>query len=329
MTVVATAMPQRTRLVIALAVVGGIHVAGLGLLALAGPGAGALMGLAVVAYGRGLVHSLDFDHVAMIDNSLRKFVAEGRRPVSVGLAFSAGHSTVVLLTSAAVIAGVSLVTAALEPGSGLAEVLGLIGLSVSGAYLLLCALANLPRLVDAVRTYRAGGTAALRPAGLLSRISGAPVRWVKHPRHIYLLGFAFSLGFDTSSQIGLLVLVAGATIGGVPPVALLALPVLFTAGMTLVDTLNGVLMLRLYTATARRERRLLLWNIVITSVGVVAALVVASLAAAELLTAAGWQAPGRATAWIDTEWAGVALAGTFLVMGLAVGAGVLRRRARP
>lgn len=318
-----TALPQRARVAWAIGAVLLLHVAGVALLGLAGGGFAALFALALFAYGRGLIHALDFDHIAMIDNSIRKFVAEGRAPVSVGLAFSAGHSTVVLISSALVIAGFSAVTAALSPESELAQVLGLVGLSVSGAYLLLCALANLPRLGAAVRAYRhfdalpeVDREAAVHPSGgLISRLMNAPLRWVRHPRHVYLMGFAFSLGFDTSSQIGLLVVVAGATVAGVPPLALMALPVLFTAAITLVDTLNGVFMVRLYSTTARPERRMLAWNIAFTGLGVVSALAVAALAAVELLSAAGWDAPARSTAWVDTEWAGVWLVAVFAVLG--------------
>ncbi|GAA2225429.1 nickel transporter [Herbiconiux moechotypicola] len=329
------ALPQRVRVVATLAVVVLLHLGGFAFLLLAGPALAPLFAVAVIAYGRGLIHALDFDHVSMIDNSIRKFVAEGRRPVSVGLAFSAGHSTVVLITSALVIAGFAAVTAALEPDSPVAAVLGVIGLSVSGAYLLLCALANLPRLVEGVRAYRrfpelteAERESALRPGGgLMSRAMGAPLRWVRHPRHVYLLGFAFSLGFDTSSQIGLLVIVAGATVSGAPPLALMALPLLFTAAITLVDTLNGMFMLRLYGTTAVPERRMLGWNIAITTIGVVAALVVAGLALAELSATFGWTALSDATAWIDTEWAGFGLVAVFLAIGVVVLVG-LRSRSR-
>ncbi len=316
-------LPTRTRVIVSFVVIAMLHLVGAGLLLAAGAQALALASLALVAYGRGLVHALDFDHVSMIDNSIRKFVAEDRRPVSVGLAFSSGHSAVVLISSALVIAGFSAVTAALNPDSTAGAVLGIVGLTCSGLYLLLCALANLPRLASAIRLYRGGASAtdaglreAARPGGgLISRLLGTPLRWVKHPRHVFAVGFAFSLGFDTSSQIGVLVVLAGASVAGAPLIALMAIPVFFTAGITLLDTVNGMYMLRVYSATGGGERRMLLWNIIVTAIGVASAVLVAALAAAELTSAAGSDALARAFAWYDGEWAGPALAAVFIVVG--------------
>jgi high-affinity nickel-transport protein len=327
---VRAALPVRTRVIASLTAVALIHVVGIVLLASAGSAAGPLAVLALAAYGRGLVHAVDFDHVSMIDNSIRKFVAEGRRPVSVGLAFSAGHSTVVLLSSALLVLGVSAVAPALNPDSTAAQVLGVIGLSVSGAYLLVCAIANLPRFVRTLRARRALDNATdaapddiLRaPGGLLSRLAALPLRWVRHPRHIFLLGFAFSLGFDTSSQIGLLVVLAGAGFSGASPIALMAIPVLFTAAITLADSLNGMFMLRLYVTTDGATRRHLDWSLVVTGIGIVSALAVAVLAGGALARTFGWELVPD----LDTTNAGAALVGVFLVIG--AGAIVTLRRAR-
>jgi high-affinity nickel-transport protein len=257
------------------------------------------VGLAAFAYFRGLVHSFDFDHISMIDNSTRKFVGEGRDPASVGLAFSLGHSSVVILTGVLVIAGAGFVRVALDESSGLARTFGIVGLSVSGLYLLLVAVANLATLLQAVRLRRAlsadpdlviapGALAARGPA---SRLMTAPLRRVRHPRHIYLIGFLFSLGFDTSSQIGLLMVTAGAALAGASTVSLLCLPILFTAAMTLGDTSNGLMMLKVYQTADQGPARKINYNIVITSVSILSALAVGAIAAATLLTEGGRLAP--------------------------------------
>lgn len=329
---VRAALPVRTRVIASLASVAIIHLVGIALLASAGSAAGPLAVIALAAYGRGLVHAVDFDHVSMIDNSIRKFVAEGRRPVSVGLAFSAGHSTVVLLSSALLVLGVSAVTPALDPDSTTAHALGIIGLSVSGAYLLVCAIANLPRFARTLRARRAlknPGDAApeeiLRaPSGLLSKVAALPLRWVRHPRHIFLLGFAFSLGFDTSSQIGFLVVLAGAGFSGASPIALMAIPVLFTAAITLADSVNGMFMVRLYVTTDGATRRHLDWSLIVTGIGIVSALTVAVLAGGELARTFGWEHVPD----VDTTNAGVALVGVFLVIGAGVIVTLRRSRAR-
>jgi nickel/cobalt transporter (NiCoT) family protein len=332
--------PFRTRVGASFAVIGVLHVLGLGLLTVGvlTDRAGAVtIGVAALAYFRGLVHSFDFDHVSMIDNSTRKFVAEGRNPASVGLAFSAGHSTVVILTGIAVIAGAGFVRTALEEESGAARVLGIIGLSVSGLYLLLVAIANLATFLQAWRLRRALKAdpglqvppEALSPRGPAARIMTAPLRRVKHPRHVYVIGFLFSLGFDTSSQIGLLVLTAGAALAGAPTLTLLCLPLLFAAAMTLGDTCNGLMMLTMYRSAQDSPARKINYNLLITGVGIVSALIVGTIAAATLLTEEAGLDLGVLTALasIDTAYAGYLLAALFAVVG--VSAWLLWRRTAP
>ncbi len=323
------AQPFRFRVGAAFATIAVLHVVGLTLLGVgvATGAAGAVsVGVAAFAYFRGLVHSFDFDHISMIDNSTRKFVAEGRNPASVGLAFSMGHSTVVVLTGVLVISGVSFVRVALDDSSGVALVLGIIGLSVSGLYLILVAVANLATFVAAWRLRRKlrddpayeVPPDALTPRGPASRVMTAPLRRVRHPRHVYLIGLLFSLGFDTSSQIGLLMVTAGAALAGAPPLSLLCLPFLFTAAMTLGDTSNGLMMLRLYQTADEHPARKVNYNLLITGVSIVSALLVGLIAAATLLTSAGVRiAPVAAVAAIDTGYAGYLLAGFFAVIGIA------------
>ncbi len=322
------ARPFRFRVGAAFATIAVLHIAGLTLLGVgvATGAAGAVsVGVAAFAYFRGLVHSFDFDHISMIDNSTRKFVAEGRNPASVGLAFSMGHSTVVVLTGVLVISGVSFVRVALDESSGTARVLGVVGLSVSGLYLILVAVANLASFAAAWRLRRAlradpayaVPADALTPRGPASRLMTAPLRRVRHPRHVYLIGLLFSLGFDTSSQIGLLMVTAGAALAGAPALSLLCLPFLFAAAMTLGDTSNGLMMLRLYQTAADHPARKVNYNLVITGVSILAALLVGVIAAATLLSGAGVRiAPVEAVAAIDTGYAGYLLAGFFAVIGI-------------
>jgi len=310
------------------AVVGALHLVALALLLSTVFTAGATavtLGAAAFAYARGAIHALDFDHVSMIDNSTRKFVAEGRRPASVGLAFSAGHSTVVVAVGVLVIAGSGWAVNLLDGGSPAATALGVVGLSASGLYLLLVAITNLATFLTAWRIRRAlrvdpdtpVPADALTPRGLSARLMSAPLRRVRYPRHIYLLGFLFGLGFDTASTIGLLMVTTAAAVTGAPPVALLSLPLLFAAAMTLGDTLNSLMMLRMYEDVQTDPARKITYNLVVTGLGVVSALAVAVLAAAALLSdVAGWHNPvvdGLAS--LDASDAGFALAGLFAVIG--------------
>jgi high-affinity nickel-transport protein len=330
----------RFRVGAAFAVIIALHLLGLGLLSigvLSGAAGAVTVGVAAVAYFRGLIHSYDFDHVSMIDNSTRKFVAEGRNPASVGLAFSAGHSTVVILSGVLVIAGAGVVRTALDENSGVARVLGIIGLSVSGLYLTLVAVANLATFLQALRLKRALAADptveipadALTPRGPAARIMTAPLKRIRHPRHVYALGFLFSLGFDTSSQIGLLILTAGAALAGAPAISLLCLPILFAAAMTLGDTLNGLMMLKMYSTAQEDPERKINYNLLVTGVGIVSGLVVGTIAAATLLSQEAGVDLGVITAIAEanTTYAGFLLAALFAVIGVA--AWLLWRRAKP
>ncbi len=320
----------RTRVTAALVTIAVLHVIGLSLLGVgvAGGTAGAVtIGAAAFAYFRGLIHSFDFDHISMIDNSTRKFVTEGRNPASVGLAFSAGHSTVVVLTGLLVIAGARFVHVALDESSGAARVLGIIGLSVSGLYLLLVAIANLATFIQAWKLRWAlqhdpgleVPAHALTPRGPAARVMTAPLRRVRHPRHIYVIGFLFSLGFDTSSQIGLMMITAGAALAGAPPLSLLCLPILFAAAMTLGDTSNGLMMLKMYQTANDNPARKVNYNLLITGVSIFSAFAVGTIAISTILS----EVAGVRLAWfswiaaLDTEYAGYLLAALFAVIGIS------------
>ena len=321
--------PFRSRVRAAFLTVAALHVVGLGLLLL-GVGTGATgavtVAVAALAYVRGLVHSFDFDHISMIDNSTRKFVGEGHRPASVGLAFSLGHSSVVVGTGVLVIAGAGFVRVALDQRSSTAQLLGAVGLAVSGLYLLLVAVANLATFGQALALHRAlradpglvVDASALVPRGPAARVMTAPLRRVRHPRHVYLVGLLFSLGFDTSSQIGLLMLTAGAALAGAPVVSLLCLPFLFTAAMTLGDTSNGLMMLHLYRSAQDDPARRVRFNLLVTGVSILSGLVVGAIAVSTLLTEQlGWSPRVlERLAGVDTAYAGYLLAAFFAVVGL-------------
>lgn len=285
------ARPFKIRVTAAASVIAALHLVGLGLLALnvftAQTGA-VTVGVAALAYFRGLVHSFDFDHLSMIDNSTRKFVAEGRRPASVGLAFSTGHATVVILTGFLAVSGTRVIKVALDENSRAAHVLGVVGLTVSGLYLLLVAVANLAAFTLRRQLQHNPqlevSPADLTPRGPAARLMTAPLRRVKHPRHIYVIGFLFSLGFDTSSQIGLLVMTGIAAMAGAPVFSLLSLPFLFAAAMTLGDTSNGLMMLKMYETAQDDPARKINFNLLITGVSILSALTVGTLAGATLLT---------------------------------------------
>lgn len=279
-----------------------------------------LLAALVTAYGAGLKHSYDWDHISAIDNSTRKFVSEGRSPAGVGLAFSLGHSLVVTLAAVLAVVGAGFMQGAFADGSPANRVLGLIGTGVSGGYLLLLGVYN---GVSALRLRRASavrrpGPAEEEPTGLVTRLLRAPLRRVRSPRDIFVIGFLFGLGFDTATTIGLLLLAVSVSAAGIPLVTLLALPVAFTAAMTLCDTTNGLGMMRLYSSALQPSERRRRFNLVVTSVSAVSALFIAVLTLGafvhELL---GLTDP--VTTWlaeVDLGHAGLALVGVFALIWL-------------
>lgn len=276
---------------------------------------GAALGMVVFAYTRGLLHAMDADHLAMIDGSTRKLLGEDRNANGVGLAFSLGHSTVVMAAGVAVIAGAAWVRDAIDGETALATVLGTIGASVSALYLLAVACANVPLLIAAVRG--SGETAHTHaPGGWASRALAAPLARVRHAGHVYLFGLLFGLGFDTASTISLLMLTAAGAVVGVPPIALLAFPLAFTAAMTLGDSTNSEIMLRVYSAANTSVRRRL--NIALLVVSILSAVAVATVTLTEL--AGEWT--GVEFPQIDTTGWGWALAA--LALGGALWLGWLR-----
>ncbi|OFI39334.1 nickel transporter [Arthrobacter sp. SW1] len=324
-------LPLRTRLMFTFAAVAALHAAAVGLLLLGGSAATAggqplALGLVLTAYLAGVKHSYDWDHLAAIDNSTRKFVAQGREPVSVGFAFSLGHSSVVVLAGVLLVAGAGMVGQFMEDGTTGNLVLGLIGSGVSGLFLLAMGLFNGSAFLRAARVYRhakAGGAVSaedLEARGVVARLLARPLARVRRPRNIYVIGFLFGLGFDTATTIGLLVMTTAASLAGVPPLALLALPLAFTAAMTLCDSVNGVAMMRMYRSALADPQRKLGFNALITGISAVSALFISVITLGGFANAA-FDLGDPVTAWlasVDLGEAGLLLVAVLLaVWGIA------------
>src|ERR1700689_4811767 len=245
-----------------------------------------LVGTAFLAYTFGLRHAVDADHIAAIDNVTRKLMQEDKRPVSVGLFFSLGHSTVVVLASVAV----ALATGALEGRFASFKLVGgVIGTLVSAVFLFLVPTANLVIFLSVYRSFREvrRGRAfveedlnhLLAQRGFLGRL----FRLVAHSWHMYPLGFLFGLGFDTATEIGLLGISAAEASKGLPIWSIMVFPALFTAGMTLIDTTDGILMLAAYGWAFTKPIRKLYYNLTITFVSVLVAVLVGGIEALGLV----------------------------------------------
>lgn len=241
-----------------------------------------LLGTALLAYSFGLRHAVDADHIAAIDNVTRKLMQEGKRPVTVGLFFSLGHSTVVAALTLAVAVTASVLHGRFEHWKVLG---GLIGTSVSAFFLFAIAAANLAILAGTWRSFREardGRARADAPAlfpggGLMARLFRGLFRLIEHSWQMYALGLLFGLGFDTATQVGLLGVSAAGASKGLSPWAILVFPGLFSAGMALVDTADGMLMLGAYGWAFVKPIRKLYYNLTITSLSVLVAMLVGSV----------------------------------------------------
>jgi high-affinity nickel-transport protein len=242
-----------------------------------------LIGTAVLAYSLGLRHAIDADHIAAIDNVTRNLMQEGKRPVAVGFFFALGHSTVVVLASVAVA-----LTAHALGGELVSyrEIGGVVGTSASALFLFLIAVANLIVLRAVYRAFRLVERghniteeeidALLHQRGWLARMFKPLFRFVSQSWHLYPIGLLFALGFETASEVSLFGLSAQAS-HAAAGWSLLIFPALFAAGMTLVDTTDGILMLGAYGWAYRNPMRKLFYNLTITSVSVLVALVVGGI----------------------------------------------------
>ena len=271
------------------AAIGGLHLLGFGLLILAlKSGAGALIGLGtgLTAYSFGLRHAFDADHISAIDNTTRKLLQEGKRPVSVGFFFSLGHSTVVLALSAAIALSAHAVSGAGTNNSQLKNIGGYIGTSVSALFLFAIGLINLVILLGIVRVFKQMKRGEfdqeslenhLQSRGLMNRLFSGITKSVHSSWQMYPVGLLFGLGFDTATEVGLLALSAGAAAGGLPWYATLSLPILFAAGMSLMDTADGAFMSVAYGWAFTNPVRKVFYNLSITGLSVAVALLIGTV----------------------------------------------------
>ncbi|WP_188831296.1 HoxN/HupN/NixA family nickel/cobalt transporter [Nocardia camponoti] len=244
------------------------------------------VGLGLTAYLLGMRHAFDADHIAAIDNTTRKLVAgTERKPArTVGFWFALGHSSVVFLLVALIAFGVRAVATNIEDeNSALQTWTGLWGTGVSGTFLIVIGLLNLASLIAIWRVFQQMKRGdfdeeqlerELDRRGLLNRILSPVVRLVRRPGHMYPVGFLFGLGFDTVTEVGLLVIAGGAAATNLPWYSILVLPVLFAAGMTLFDSLDGAFMSRAYLWAFARPVRKVYYNLVITGLSVLVALMI-------------------------------------------------------
>jgi high-affinity nickel-transport protein len=249
-----------------------------------------LLGTALISYTFGLRHAVDADHIAAIDNVTRKLMQDGKRPAAVGFFFSLGHSTVVLIASL----GVYLAASSLQNQFvALKEIGNLVGTSISAIFLIGIALMNIWILGNVYRTFRRVKNGVrydnreldglLMPGGVMARIFHPLFRSLSSSWQMYPIGFLFGLGFDTATEIAVLGVSAAAATKGLSVSSMMVFPVLFTAGMTFVDTTDGILMVGAYGWAFAKPIRKLYYNMTITFVSVVVALVIGGIEVLRLL----------------------------------------------
>ncbi|MDP9240278.1 MAG: HoxN/HupN/NixA family nickel/cobalt transporter [Actinomycetota bacterium] len=252
------------------------------------------IGLGLTAYILGMRHAFDADHIAAIDNTTRKLMAEGKRPTSVGFWFSLGHSSVVFGLCLLVSFGIRALSGQVGNNSSvLQQTTGLIGTGVSGVFLYLIGIINLVVLVGILRVFgqmRRGSydeaelEKQLNNRGFMNRLLSGITKAVRKPWHMYPTGLLFGLGFDTATEVGLLLLAGGAAAYALPWYAILTLPILFAAGMSLLDTIDGCFMNFAYGWAFSKPVRKVYYNITITGLSVAVALIIGTVELVSILT---------------------------------------------
>jgi high-affinity nickel-transport protein len=304
-------------------VIAALHVLGCGLFVYYSAQFPALIGLGLAAYMFGLRHAFDADHIAAVDDTVRYLLQRGQKPLGVGFFFSLGHSTVVFMLTLAILLATTTMKQSMPV---LQQFGGLIGTGVSGVFLWLIGILNLLLLLDMLKIWKLARIgqhshehldALLAKRGLMNRLFGGRLqKIVGHSWQMYPLGLLFGLGFDTASEIGLLAMTAGAASGNLPIAAVLSLPILFAAGMSLMDTTDGVMMVKAYNWAFVNPLRKIFYNLATTSLSIAVALVIGSV---ELLQA-GIRifhlkgAAYDAVAALDFGTLGFAIAGIFLLV---------------
>lgn len=249
-----------------------------------------MLGTALLAWGLGLRHAVDADHIAAIDNVTRKMMQEGKRPISVGLWFAIGHSGIIAIASATI----ALTTRALSGLDAFKDFGSVVATTVSALFLLIIAGMNLSILRSALRAFRhVRGGGAYAPGdmdmlggsgrGMLSRLFGPMFRLVSQPWHMAPLGFLFGLGFDTATEVAILGMSAGQAANGVSIGTVLVLPTLFATGMALIDSVDGVLMLGAYEWAFVKPVRKLYYNITVTLISAIVAIAIGGIEAMALI----------------------------------------------
>jgi nickel/cobalt transporter (NiCoT) family protein len=297
------------------------------------------IGVGVLAYTFGLRHAFDADHIAAVDNTTRKLLWDNaerealeqpnqRRPLSVGFWFSLGHSTIVFALAFLLALGVKALASPVEnESSALHSVTSVIGASVSGIFLWILGILNLVVLLGIIKVFREMRTGTydeqtlenqLNKRGFMNRFLGGLTKSVRKPWHIYPIGVLFGLGFDTATEVGLLVLAGGAAAFNLPFYTILILPILFAAGMCLMDTADGVCMNAAYGWAFAKPVRKVFYNITITSISVAVALIIGTI---ELVGVLADQAnitsgPLGWIANVNLDYAGYAIVALFFVSWL-------------
>jgi len=268
-----------------------LHLIGWGLFLWYSRSNPALAGLGTLAYTFGLRHAFDADHIAAIDNTTRKMLQEGKRPLGVGFFFSLGHSTIVFSLAAGLAVAARTVDSKIPTFQDWG---GYVGASVSGTFLWIIGILNLLVLLDIIRIYgdakrgrldRERLEARLLDRGFMNRFFvGRFFKLISKSWQMYPLGVLFGLGFDTASEVGLLALAAGVATDRVPMLAVVSLPLLFAAGMSLMDTADGAFMSHAYGWAFSNPIRRVYYNITVTSLSVAVALAIGSVELLQVLS---------------------------------------------
>ena len=289
-------------------------------------GLGVGVGVAVTAWTLGLRHAFDADHIAAIDNATRKLMADGKRPLGSGFFFALGHSSVIMLVGVGItVAAKAVLNAIVTPSSGFETAGGVVGTALSATFLWLIAVLNLVVLVGIVRVFREMRRGAfdeeeleahLLSRGMMYRFFGGMMRSIEHTWQLFFPGFVFGLGFDTATEVLLLAGTAAAVGQGLPWYAVLTLPLLFSGGMMLCDSIDGLFMNFAYGWAFARPIRKVYYNITITALSVIVAFVVGGIEISGLLSSKlhlhGWF--GDAMANFDLNTAGYVVVGMFVVV---------------
>ncbi|MDN2452141.1 HoxN/HupN/NixA family nickel/cobalt transporter [Lactobacillus sp. UCMA15818] len=302
----------------------GLHLIGIALLFMAAAKHPSFWGLGLLAYSLGLRHAFDADHIAAIDNTVRKLIQQDKKSYGVGFYFSLGHSTVVFLM--AILVSISVKWAKLKLPF-LEIVGGRIGSLVSGSFLIAIAAFNFLVLISLYRSLKSMKDGSvdedilnniLMSRGFLARIFKTFFKCINHSWQMYPIGFLFGLGFDTATEIALIALSASTAQSGIPTLGIIALPVLFASGMNLMDTTDSVMMSGAYTWAFDTPVRKAYYNLTVTTISVIAAFLIGAIELIQVATSMV-HAQGRIWSWIqniDFSWLGYGLVLAFLAMWL-------------